>query len=284
MNFFYTRNFYLFNLAIFVLFMVQSCISKNDTPQNDVTPEDDAAIGKAIDNALLAYLDTCSDKKYLEPTDHTTVYNYINQLCRQIDGSDNFTLLNNATDAAINSPTLRILEHTGNTGAFVVPGGYIYLYKDFLKKLDYEAQLVPILTHLMTCSKKRYDIQKLQSQFSTNFLLDLALGATINTSSSSTDIHAIIATLEDDPYSTDIVEILDREAENIACELGYDVQAYSNLFMKNNIQNIKWCQQFPRALSLSDYASHLFNNVRDSLSCNGEIDEGGFPQIKNLLN
>lgn len=286
MNFFSTRNFYLFVLTICILLLNQSCDSTPPPLQNEITPNDDAAIGKTIDDAFLAHIDTSPSISYLSPVKYAAAYNYINQIKENISQSSCFTELSSQPKSSIHTPTIRILDQSDNTGAFVVPGGYIYLYKDFLNVLNQEAQFAPVLAHLMACSKKRYDIQKLEAQFSTNFLLDLALGATIN-NSSSTDIHAIINTLENIPYSTEVVEVLDKEAEKTACELDYDVQTYSNLFIQNNslqATKIKWCQQFPRNVSLSSYASYLFNDVKDSLSCNGQIKEGGYSQFKTLLN
>jgi hypothetical protein len=287
MNFFSTRNFYLFTITIFVLLLTVRCIDDPVEPKNEITPEDDAIIGRTIDKALLHYIDTSSGISLLDQQHYPAVYTYIHQISQSINGSNSFLFL--GLDPQGNSydnnytPTIRVIDQVGNSGAFVLPGGYIYLYKDFLQEINFEAQFAPILAHLMACSKNRYDIEKLEARFSTNFLLDLALGGTINNGSGS-DISTILDALENEPYSTNIVNILDKEAEKTVCELGYDIQTYSDWFIQHKNGNVKWCHQFPRTLSLEDYASHLFYAVRDSLSCEGEVDEGGYPQFKSLLN
>lgn len=287
MNIFLTRNFYLFIITFFVVLIIFSCNGELIDPKNKITSEDDAMIGSTIDNALLTHIDTSSAITLLDKQTHPAVYSYIDQVSQSINGSYSFTAIGTSSPSrpitTNYTPIIRVIDEVGNTGAFVLPGGYIYLYKDFLKSINYEAQFAPILAHLMTCSKNRYAIDKLETRFSTNFLIDLALGGSIN-SGSGTDICTILSALEDDPYPISVVELLDKEAEKTVCELSYDVQTYADWFIQNGNQNIKWYQQFPRTLSTGDYAAHLFNDVKDSLSCNGNIDEGGYPQFKSLLN
>jgi len=287
MNFFLTRNFYLFILAFFILLLTVSCREELVEAKNKVTSEDDAKIGSTIDQALLNYIDTFPGITLLDQQAYPAVYTYINQISQSINGSNSFLALgvdiqgtpynNNYT------PIIRVIDQVGNSGAFVLPGGYIYLYKDFLKAISFEAQFAPILAHLIACSKNRYDIEKLETRFSTSFLLDLALGGTIN-GGLGADVSTILDALENEPYPTNIVDLLDKEAEKAVCELAYDIQTYADWFIQHNDNDIKWCQQFPRSSSLEDYASHLFYAVKDSSSCRGEIDEGGYPQFKSLLN
>lgn len=285
MIFFSIRNFCLPPIFFVLIVLTQSCNKEIKDAQHHLTPEDDAKIGKAIDNAFLTFIDTCPDISYLDASANTFIYSYINQFSLKIKGSNNYTssVSTLSTTNAIDVPTIRILDKPGNTGAFVAPGGYIYIYNDLLKTLNYEAQFVPLLAHLITCSAKRYDIEKLEAQFSPNFLIDLADGGTIN-GSSSTNIQSILSVLEDTPYPKNLVDNLDEKAEQITCELGYDIQAYSDLFTQNSTRSIKWIQLFPRTFSSGDYAAHLFNEVSDSLSCGGTIIEGGYPQFKNYLN
>lgn len=284
MNFFLTRNFYLFIITFFVLLLTIRCSEDIMNPKNEITVEDDAVIGRTIDKALLYHIDTSSNIALLDPQRYPAVYTYIDQISQSINNSNSFSTLapdpQGTSYQTNNLPTIRVIDQASNTGAFVLPGGYIYLYKGLLNKISDEAQFVPILTHLMTCSKNRYDIKKLETRFSTNFLLDLAIGGTIN-NDPGLDISTILNALENEPYSTSTVNLLDKEAEKTVCELGYNVQTYGNFFSLNT--NIKWFQQFPRTLSLNDYASHLFN-TRDSLSCNGDIGRGGYGDFLDSLN
>jgi hypothetical protein len=265
-----------------------SCDEEIVIAKNNITPEDDIEIGGTIDKAILNYIDTFPDITLIDQQSSPAVYSYIYQISQLINGSNYFSVL--GTDLQGEpyndnyAPTIRVIDQAGNSGAFVLPGGYIYLYKDLLKSISFEAQFAPILAHLMACSKNRYDIEKLETRFSPNFLLALALGGTIN-NNSETNVATILDVLSNEPYPTKTVDLLDKEAEKTVCELGYDVQTYADWFIQqSNGNSVKWCQQFPRTLSLEDYASHLFYAVRDSLSCGGEVDEGGYPQFKSLLN
>jgi len=287
MNFFLTRNFYLFILTFLVLLLTVSCGEELVEAKNKITSEDDAKIGSTIDQALLNYIDTFPDISLLDQQTYPAVYTYINQISQSINGSAVFLALGlDAQGTPYNNNytlKIRVIDQAGNSGAFVLPGGYIYLYKDFLKEINFEAQFAPILAHLMACSKNRYVIEKLETRFSTNFLLDLAIGGTIN-GGLGTDISTILNALEKEPYPTEVVDILDKEAEKTVCELGYDVQRYADWFIQHNSSDINWCHLFPRSQSLEIYASHLFYVVKDSLSCGGQIDEGGYPPFKDLLN
>lgn len=243
MNFFLTRNFYLFTITFLVFLLTVSCGDELIEAKNEITSEDDAKIGKTIDQALLHYIDTFPDLALLDQQTYAAAYTYVHQISQSINGSNIFLAL--ATDPQgtpyNNNHTLniRIIDQPGNLGAFILPGGYIYLYKDLLKEIDSEAEFVPILAHLMACSKNRYDIEKLEARFSTNFLLDVSLGRDINPSSGA-GIATILNTLENEPYATDLVEILDKEAENTVCELGYDIEPYAKWLVSHSSSTTNW--------------------------------------------
>ncbi len=191
----------------------------------------------------------------------------------------------NDPDRPVRPPILRILEAPDKTGAFVAPGGYTYIYTGLLKSLQHEAEIVPILVHLLNCSTHRYDVKKLEDHFSTNFLLDLAIGGSVNGSyaSSSTNVCAVIEHLEYFPYTPKEVEALDGISEEVTCQLGYDIQVYSTLYMNNRTQDLEWFQLFKRPMSNNDYAAHLFNDVSNPMTCNGTKSSEGYPQFKMLI-
>lgn len=287
MNFFLTRNFYLFTITFLVFLLTISCGDELIEAKNEITSEDDAKIGKTIDQALLNYIDTFPNISLLDQQTYAAAYTYVHQISQSINGSNIFLALAAAPQGTPynnnHTLTIRIIDQPGNSGAFILPGGYIYLYKDLLKEINSEAAFVPILAHLMACSKNRYDVEKLEKRFSTNFLLDVALGRDINPSSGA-GISTILNTLENEPYSTDLVDILDKEAENTVCELGYDINPYAMWLISHSKNNTNWCHQFPRSQSQDDYTAHLLSAVDSPLSCNGSIIEGGYPQFKDLLN
>lgn len=254
-------------------------------PLNVVTPQDDIAIGESIDNAYMYHIDTSSSEEWLREEDYPDLYRYLRTISDQVQTSTTLAALANQ-DKPMRKPKIRILHSTGKTGAFVAPGGYLYIYTDLLQMLNYEAELVPIIGHLLSCSMHRFDVKKLEAHFSTNFLLDLAIGANVSGTSyagPSTNICAIIEHLAEKPYRSKDVAVLDEAAESIACEQGYDIQIYSTFFLSNTNNTLDWLKLFPRESSNSAYATHLFNNVSDSLSCGGTISTAGYTDFKTLI-
>ncbi len=272
MNFFSTRFFTLLTIAVFLF---NSC-GKDINPKNEITPDDDIVIGRTLDQEILDYIDGSPAIDYLKRSTNSMPYSYIDKIIDKIDSSSNFKHLTSLPNASAAPTTVRIVNEVGNTGAFIVPGGYIYFHVDFFKKITTEAQFVAVLSHLMACSYGRYTVDKLEDRFSTSFMIDLALGGGLN-ASNSVSIAAIISELEDVPYSSDLTAQLDIEAENTVCELGYDVRSYAHLFGDFSSKNLKWYLQFPRP-SISDYATHLFNNVGSDCSgtVTGQADYAAF--------
>lgn len=273
-----TFSFTRFLIFVVGIFLIQACSFSESITKNEITPSDDPVIGATIDSKILESIGDNSTKSYFDPADYPAIYTYIDGVRQKIEQQHSLAssiYTQDSPSIATNNcaTTIRVIDETNVTNAFVLPGNYIYLYKDLLLKIKTEAQFVAILTHLITCSRERHPIRKLENRFSVNFLLDLSLGGGLN-SSSSVDITTILNELEQVPYSVDVVKHLDHHAETMLCELSYDVLSYSNLFIDMSSQNLDWYLLFPRP-SLSDYASHLFNDV-PSPSCNGE-DDGSAP-------
>jgi len=281
-----------FSFARFFTFVVvivfsQACSLSDNISKNEVAPSDDPVIGATIDSKILEYIGNNSAISYFEPADYPAVYTYIDDLRQKIEQHNPPA---NSTNYGLDSPTIttnscathiRVIDQSNVTNAFVVPGNYVYLYKDLLLKIKTEAQFVAVLTHLITCSRERFPIQKLEDRFSVNFLLDLSLGGGLN-SSSSIDIKTIMDELENVPYPVSVVEHLDTKAESKLCELDYDILSYSNLFTDMSSQNLDWYTLFPRP-SITDYATHLFNDV-SSPSCSGEEDgSNAYTAFKQLF-
>lgn len=285
MHIFTLNRLWLYSSSLFILLLVYSCSKEEPLPLNMVTPHDDIAIGQSIDNAYMHHVDTLPTEKWLAEEDYPDLYRYLHDICDQVQTSAALTVLADQ-NRPIRKPKIRVLESTGKTGAFVAPGGYLYIYTDLLRTLNHEAELVPIIGHLLSCSVHRFDVKKLEAHFSTNFLLDLAIGANVSGTSystSSTNVCAIIEQLANKPYRSKDVVVLDAAAESIACEQGYDIQIYSNFFLSNTNTTIDWFELFPREISNSAYAAHLFNNVSDSLSCGGTISTAGYADFKTLI-
>jgi predicted Zn-dependent protease len=271
-----------FVLIISMLFMLVSCKKTTDS-KNEITPEDDQIIGETLNSAIIRHINDHSNMLCLERADHSGAYAYLDKIQNLIDGSSNFVGLASLPNASISSTTIHLISEANNTGAFIVPGGHIYLYTEFLKKIKTEAQFVGVLSHLLACSKGRHPTHKMEDRFSTSFMIDLALGSGFN-STGNVNIATILSELEDVSYDSLLVKDFDIEAEHTICELRYDIQSYSDLFGGLNCQNLKWYLQFPR-LSNSDYTSHLFNTVKNTTACSlgEEVAQPAYAAFKCLL-
>lgn len=282
MHFFTFDKVWTYTWSLFFLLLLCNCSNNKITTLNVVTPKDDIAIGRSIDKAFLIHLDNVHNQQHLKKEDHPDIYNYLQNICNKIQSSPEYSTLANE-DRPLRQPILRILKSPNKAGAFIAPGGHIYIYTNFLKKLNHEAELVPILTHLLCCSIYRLDVLKLEEHFSTNFLLDLAIGAKINYNASATSIHAVINQLESVPYKKKDVSMVDKLVEKITCELGYDIQVYSTFFLQNSTQHLNWFNLFPRETANNTYAAHLFNRVSNSLTCGGTVSTASYPNFKTLI-
>ncbi|MGH1337187.1 MAG: hypothetical protein ACRBFS_13770 [Aureispira sp.] len=273
-----------YSCSLLLVLLLCNCSREEPLPLNEVTSKDDVAIGNSIDAAYMYHIDTLPDEQLLTEEDHPGIYRYLHRMCAKVQATTTQSMQINE-DRPLRKPTIRVLECSGKKRAFVAPGGHLYLYTDFLKTLHQEAELIPILAHLLNCSMYRFDIKKLESHFSTNFLLDLAIGSNVGASyaSPATNVSAVIEHLATKPYLEKDVAFLDELAERITCELGYDIQVYSTFFMNNSNQDLDWFELFPRNAPHSTYAAHLFNTVSDSLTCGGTISTAGYPNFKTLI-
>ena len=273
-----------YSCSLLLVLLLCNCSKEEPLPLNEVTPNDDIAIGNAIDVAYLYHIDTLPDEQLLMEVDHPGIYRYLDRMCGMVQASS-VQSMQTDPEHPLRPPILRVLESAGKTGAFVSPGGYVYIYVDLLKKINNEAELIPILAHLLNCSMYRFDVKKLEEHFSTNFLLDLAIGSNVGASYSSpaTNVSAIVEHLAEKPYQEKEVAILDESTEKITCELGYDIQIYSTLFMNSNTQGLDWFILFPRSTSNGIYAAHLFNDVSNMTTCGGTTSSGDYPNFKTLL-
>jgi len=116
-----------------MLFILGSC-KRTTNPKNEITPEDDQIIGQTLNNAMTAHIKAHPNMSYLERIDHSGAYAYLDKIEGLIDGSSNFLGLASLPNASISPTTIHLISQTNNTGAFVAPGGHIYLYTELLKK------------------------------------------------------------------------------------------------------------------------------------------------------
>ena len=60
--------------------------------------------------------------------------------------------------------------------AFACPGGFIYIYKGLMKKMDNEAQLAAVLSHEVGHIVARHSIKRLQAIYGYSIIMEVALG------------------------------------------------------------------------------------------------------------
>lgn len=238
-------------LLISTILFVQSC-STELHDKNELTAADEVAIGQSIHQALLQRWQKDSTIVLLSMANYPVAYKYINNLQTQIK---NTPYLNQST-------TIHLLhnKNTPTANAFVAPGGHIYVYNGLLQTLNYESQLMGILTSLTACSESKAATQKLTTRFSIPYMIDLALGGNVD------NIDAVLTELQDIPYDSTWVAAYDEKSMQVLCAEGYNIQGYADLFFLQS--NLKWMQLFPRA---NTFGQTLFNR-QDSTDCFGSID------------
>lgn len=270
--------------SLFLLVLV-SCSKDVDMHQDHtLSLEDEQKIGQYIDDALLQHFDDSPSKYALSTDAYPNIYSYLQQRVQDLYQSDYYNnfLVNHSLPNY--RPIIRVLQDSGNTGAFIAPGGHIYLYTDFLRTVQTEAQFMAVLSHLIICSAYKFDLQKLERRFSRGFLFDVALGSNLSSSSAprdNTDFHDVLEELEDHPYPIIDVSKADYDVESTLCELGYNLRSYSDLYQHSS--PIKWLTIFPRTLNSSDYSTHLNYLHNNDPNCNGQTTVGNYSYLKSLL-
>ena len=265
--------------------LMTNCSKKIDDHQtHQLTAEHERQIGQSIDNALIEHFDQTASKNVLSAIDYPAIYNYINNCVLGLHQSDYYKDFKEDHPLANSAPIIRVLQDSGNTGAFTAPSGYIYLYTDLLRAVDSDAQFMAILSLLIICSAYKYDLNKLEHHFSRNFLFDLALGLNLNNAPAprnGTDLHAVLEQLEDHPYQIHRVEKADCDVEPILCELDYDLRSYSAFYQNN--QHLQWLSLFPRAMDANSYSNHLYYLHNNDPGCDGQTIVGDYQSFKLLL-
>ena len=265
---------YVFILCL--LGFLNACIPDNKI-KNNIHSDDDQRIGQSIDEELLAYF--AANNQLLDSTLYNEAYSFIQQIAQEVELSNHIDTLKNEFDSHC-SLQIRIIDQVSEDNAFMLPGGYIYFHKNFLKGLQSKAQLTGVMAHLASAECHRLAVHKLENRFSTSFLIDLALGGEMNINA-----EMILSELKDQAYDTTAVHMLDQTTEKIICELTYDIRSYADLFNQNQTTNLDWHNLFPRN-DMSFYTSYLYNEVKPNALCNNSdlIGIQEYSDFKSNLN
>lgn len=71
--------------------------------------------------------------------------------------------------------TFKVLDNE-EINAFACPGGFIYIYKGLMKKMDNEAQLAAVLAHEVGHVVARHSVKRLQAIYGYSIVMEVALG------------------------------------------------------------------------------------------------------------
>lgn len=71
--------------------------------------------------------------------------------------------------------TFKVLD-SEEINAFACPGGFIYIYKGLMKKMDNEAQLAAVLAHEVGHIVARHSVKRLQAIYGYSIVMEVALG------------------------------------------------------------------------------------------------------------
>ncbi|UCG30687.1 MAG: M48 family metalloprotease [candidate division WOR-3 bacterium] len=114
--------------------------------------------------------------------------------------------------------------------AFACPGGFIYIYKGLMKKMDNEAQLAAVLSHEVGHIVARHSIKRLQAIYGYSIVMEVALGEKMGqTARQMVDAAAGVILLgygRDNEYEADDYGIL------YAKKSGYNTKGMVQLFEK----------------------------------------------------
>jgi predicted Zn-dependent protease len=122
-----------------------------------IPTEDEIKIGKEV------VQDVESQEKVLN---NPQVQNYVSDVGRKIA---------KVCDRKDVNYSFKVLDNE-EINAFACPGGFIYIYKGLMKKLDNEAQLAGVLGHEVGHVVARHSMKRLQAAYGYSILMEVALG------------------------------------------------------------------------------------------------------------
>lgn len=94
------------------------------------------------------------------------VQNYVNKVGRKVA---------KVCDRKDVTYSFKVLD-SEEINAFACPGGFIYIYKGLMKKMDNEAQLAAVLAHEVGHIVARHSIKRLQAIYGYSIVMEVALG------------------------------------------------------------------------------------------------------------
>ena len=160
------------------------------------------------------------------------------------------------------SYTFKVLD-SEEINAFACPGGFIYIYKGLMKKMDNEAQLAAVLAHEVGHIVARHSIKRLQAIYGYSIVMEVALGEKMGqTARQMVDAAAGVILLgygRDNEYEADEYGIL------YAKKAGYNPKGMIQVFEKFKQMEGKPPNTFEKLLMSHPPAGDRINNGNDEI-------------------
>lgn len=180
--------------------------------------------------------------------------------------------------------TFKVLDNE-EINAFACPGGFIYIYKGLMKKMDNEAQLAAVLAHEVGHVVARHSIKRLQAIYGYSIVMEVALGDKMsNTARQMIDAATGVVLLgygRDNEYQADEYGIL------YAKKAGYNPKGMVQVFEKFKQMEGSPPNTFEKLLMSHPPASDRIANGNNEIKTVGGTDlpyyESEYLAIKSLL-
>lgn len=196
---------------------MSACVKEANLPQPSSFDKDNREqLGDLIREAILADTENFPFLPNVAPYD-TTVYWYLQRLYDQVTNEirlDNRSPKNDRWDPD-RTWKVRVLNIDSDKIAFSLPGGHFYISTGFLKAMEMEYELYYLLAFEASMVQERLVLNRLISEYNSQFLFDLAEGKTDNKDIAPADIALAFLEME---YEPETVEIADKAAANLICE------------------------------------------------------------------
>ncbi len=148
--------------------------------------------------------------------------------------------------------------------AFNIPGGYIYLHRGMIARVDNEAELAAVLSHEIGHALARHSTQLMSTQLGLSFVLSMILGPeTSQWEKMAADLFAGVGILA---YTRSMEREADRLAILIMHQAGYDPRAALTLMDKMLALKKREPHALEKLFSSHPTTSERIKNARDDIS------------------
>jgi len=181
--------------------------------------------------------------------------------------------------------TFKVLD-SEEINAFACPGGFIYIYKGLMKKMDNEAQLAAVLAHEVGHIVARHSVKRLQAIYGYSIVMEVALGDKMGkTARQMVDAATGVVLLgygRENEYEADDYGILYSK------KAGYNPKGMVQIFEKFKQMEGKPPNTFEKLLMSHPPASDRINNGNKEITKVGGTSlpyyENEYVAIRALLN